>query len=417
MTQSEALKIMNSGANVFLTGPPGSGKTFVLNEFIEASDDKHIAITASTGMAASHIGGTTIHSWSGLGIKELITKDDLRRAKNDSRLRKRFCKADVLVIDEVSMLHGHRLDMVNVMAKHLRDNKLPFGGLQVILIGDLFQLPPVSRDTSELDFVHLSTAWDELDMKVCYLTEQHRQEKGDRLLEFLIAMRQNSLTEEMIQHVTGLATAIAPDDITRLYSHNVDVDTINQVHLDALPDKVHRYSMVVDGDKYKRESLVKNILAPEKLELKVGAEIMFVANDFKEHYFNGLRGRVVKFNKTGRPIVLLKSGRKMVVGTHTWTVKEDERVIASAEQIPLRLAWAITIHKSQGMSLDAADIDLSKAFMPGMGYVALSRVRSLDGLYLQGINATALLMHKQIYEFDAELQAESEKLCEGVKNG
>lgn len=420
MTQPEAIEVLHSGANVFLTGPPGSGKTFVLNQFIEeaGAEGKHIAITASTGMAASHIGGVTIHSWSGLGIKELITKDDIRRARNDSRLVKRYNKADILVIDEVSMLHGHRLDMVNVMAKAVRESNEPFGGLQVILVGDLFQLPPVNRESDEIDFVHLSNAWDELDLKVCYLTEQHRQSEGDTLLELLLGMRLNRTQKEFLAVLETRVGLKAPDNVTRLYSHNVDVDSINQSHLDALQGKSKEYWMSLDGDKYKREALAKNILAPQKLELKVGAEVMFVANNFQEHYFNGLRGRVVKFNKAGKPVVQLKNGRKLTVDRHEWTVKEGDHVVASAEQIPLRLAWAITIHKSQGMSLDAADVDLSKAFTPGMGYVALSRVRSIDGLYLKGFNATALLMHEEIFELDAQLQAASEVLCkEGVKHG
>jgi ATP-dependent DNA helicase PIF1 len=412
MTQAQAIEIMLSGANVFLTGPPGAGKTYVLNQFIEAADadDKSIAITASTGMAASHIGGVTIHSWSGLGITELITKDDIRRAKKNDRLVKRFCNTDTLVIDEVSMLHGHRLDMVNVMAKNLRENDRPFGGMQVILVGDLFQLPPVSRDTPELDFAHLAHSWDELDLKICYITEQHRQAEDDSLLSLLNDMRANQIDSshhDLLQTRTRLTT---PENITRLYSHNVDVDTINERHLRALPGDEKRFSMMVDGDKYKREQLVKNLLAPQQLYLKPGAEVMFVANDFQAGYFNGLRGQVLKFNKRGKPLVKLTSGRVMEVDYHKWTVKEDNRVIASAEQIPLRLAWAITIHKSQGMSLDAAEVDLSKAFTPGMGYVALSRVRSLEGLYLLGLNDMALQMHEQIYEFDMELRADCEAL-------
>jgi ATP-dependent DNA helicase PIF1 len=418
MTQAEAIKIMNSGANVFLTGPPGSGKTFVLNEFIEEAEQngKSVAITASTGMAASHIGGVTIHSWSGLGISEMITKDDLRKAKNNNRLVKRIRNASTLVIDEVSMLHGHRLDMVNVLTKHLRDSREPFGGMQVILVGDLFQLPPVSRDTTELDFAHLSNSWEELGLKICYLTEQHRQEGNDLLLEILQAMRSNAVSETHLKLLQNRIVETNSETVTKLYSHNIDVDAINWAHLDALPGKVKRFSMIVDGDKYRREALVKNILAPQQLELKVGAEVMFVANDFKAGFFNGTRGKITRFAKSGDPIVKLKSGRTFAVGMHTWAIKEDDRVIASAEQIPLRLAWAITIHKSQGMSLDAANVDLSKAFTPGMGYVALSRVRSLDGLYLQGINDMALLMHEQIYGFDAQLREASELLSNAKEN-
>lgn len=412
MTQAQALETMQSGANIFLTGAPGAGKTYVLNQFIEwaEGEDKYLARTASTGIAASHIGGTTIHSWSGLGISEMIDKEGLTKLKKNGRVVKRFRDADILIIDEVSMLHGSRLDMVNVVAKSIRGNHLPFGGLQVILVGDLFQLPPVNRNSSVFDFAHLSTAWQELRLKICYLTEQHRQDGDDALLDILQAMRSNSVNDGHLK-VLQARTQLKADQqtITRLYSHNIDVDAINWAHLEKLPGKVKSYFMEVDGDKYIRETLQRNILAPQKLELKVGAEVMFVANNFTERFFNGTRGTVMKFSKSGMPVVKLTNGRRIIVEKHKWAIKENDHELASVEQIPLRLAWAITIHKSQGMTLDAAEIDLSKAFQPAMGYVALSRVRSLDGLYLQGINSTALLMHQEIYNFDAELREASDE--------
>ena len=408
MTQKDALKIMQGGKNVFLTGEPGSGKTYILTKFIKwcRSNNKKVAITASTGIAASHIGGITIHSWSGTGIAEEMTKEDLRRYGNNARLRKRYNKAQVLVIDEVSMLHGHRLDMVNAIAKKLRGNEAPFGGLQVILVGDLFQLPPVSRNSSTYDFAHLSPSWSELNLKICYLTEQHRQTTDDGLLTLLKAMRNNNVSPVQLDLLKGRsALRQAPDNVTRLYSHNIDVDTINQQHLDALPGKIHKYKMIASGNKYLSDTLKRNVLAPELLELKLNAEVMFVANDFEEGFFNGSRGRVIDFNR-GDPIVKLTNGKKIKVDYHKWSIKEYDHVLASVEQVPLRLAWAITIHKSQGMSLDAAEIDLSKAFMPGMGYVALSRCVNLDGLYLKGINDMALTMHANIYELDKQLRAE-----------
>lgn len=416
MTQEQAIKIMLSRENVFLTGAPGAGKTYTLNKFIEQAEKagKLIAITASTGIAASHIGGTTIHSWSGLGISEEITKYDLQRYERNSRLIKRYRNTDVLVIDEISMLHGKRLDMVNYLAKMLRKSALPFGGMQVILVGDLFQLPPVSRDTDVLDFAHLSKAWAELRPQICYLTEQHRQDPDDPLLKMLDAMRADSVGDRHLSILRGRTVSAEPDvSLTRLYSHNVDVDAINQEHLDALPGKIKRFKMSHGGDPRKVEAMKRNLLAPEVLELKEGAEVMFVANNFAAGFVNGTRGRVLKF-KGGDPIVKMQSGRVIRVEEHTWKMKEDDVVVAEVSQVPLRLAWAITIHKSQGMSLDAALVDLSKAFTPGMGYVALSRVRSLDGLYLQGINDTALIMHEEIYEFDAQLRAESEKLKEAL---
>lgn len=405
---------MLSGASVFLTGAPGAGKTYVLNEFIRRAQrqGKSAAITASTGIAATHIGGSTIHSWSGLGIRDSLTPLDMEILSTNATLRKRYLGADVLVIDEVSMLHGKRLDMLNELCKLFREDEAPFGGLQVILVGDLFQLPPVDRTNGPADFVHTSAAWAELSPAICYLTEQHRQ-AGDRLLDVLEAMRRGEVEEwhmEALQERLG----VQPDDgqtITRLYSHNIDVDTINRRHLSALHEDGHIFTMVTKGRATKVEQLVRSVLAPEQLELKNGAEVMFVANDFGQGFVNGSRGQVVGF-KDGMPQVrLFSNGRVITVEQHSWALEEDGRKLAEVAQLPLRLAWAITIHKSQGMSLDAAEIDLGKSFTPGMGYVALSRVRSLDGVYLTGMNRMAMQLHPAIFEFDAVLRMASEALA------
>ncbi len=404
---------MLSGTSVFLTGAPGAGKTYVLNQFIRQATraGKNVAVTASTGIAATHIGGTTIHSWSGLGIKDFLSDWDRERLQGTDRLIKRYNAADVLVIDEVSMLHGKRLDMVNEVAKLLRKNDAPFGGLQVILVGDLFQLPPISRGGEMVDFAHLSAAWAELNPAVCYITEQHRQQ-SDQLLDLLEAMRRGEVNE---LHEAALQERLRekrPGDLvaTRLYSHNMDVDSINQKHLDDILHDGKLYQMVTTGQAPKIESLVKSVLAPEALVLKPGAEVMFVANNFPAGYVNGTRGKVVDFTDN-LPIVALADGREVKVERHSWKLEEDGKTRAEVAQLPLRLAWAITIHKSQGMSLDAAEIDLSRSFTPGMGYVALSRVRSMDGVYLTGVNNMALQLHPLIFEFDADLRSRSEALA------
>lgn len=404
---------MMSGANVFLTGAPGAGKTYVLNRYVKVASQqgKRVAVTASTGIAASHLGGTTIHSWSGLGIADRLSADDMRKLSGNDRLRKRYNTTDTLVIDEVSMLHGYRLDMINGVAKLLRENQAPFGGLQVILVGDLFQLPPVNRTGQQYDFIHNSDTWSELNPKICYITEQHRQQQADGLLELLEAMRLGQLEEMHRDLLQGrLGRSASGTVVTRLYAHNLDVESINRRHLNDLTDRVRQYSMLTRGGKYKVEQLIKSVLAPQILELKQDAEVMFVANNFAEGFVNGSRGRVVGFEQD-MPLVRLLNGRTIEVKPHSWSINEDGRTVAEVTQLPLRLAWAITIHKSQGMSLDAAEIDLSRAFAPGMGYVALSRVRSLDGLFLQGINNQAMMMHPEIYELDRDLRAASAELA------
>lgn len=408
MTQAEAIEKMMSGANIFLTGEPGAGKTYTLNQFIEQATErgKRVARTASTGIAASHIDGMTIHSWSGLGIKDSIDDYEIERMSFRDGIVEKYNEADILIIDEVSMLHGFRLDMINRVAKQMRMSGKPFGGLQVIFVGDLFQLPPVTKRAEPVDFVHTSEAWIEAAPEVCYLTEQHRQGADDALLDILREMRAGTLSAANKAKLEA-AKRPAPDDdsVTRLYTHNMDVDALNRGMLMKLPGEIKRFYMSATGDPYKIDTMKKNLLVPETLELKLNAEVMFCANNFDEGFVNGTRGRVVRFNNDGVPVVLTTDGNEITVGEHTWRLFHDKGFeLASVTQYPLRLAWAVTIHKSQGLSLDAAIIDLSQAFTPGMGYVALSRVRSLEGLYLVGMNDQALQMNEEIAKFDKELK-------------
>lgn len=406
---------MSSGSSVFLTGPPGAGKTYTLNEFVKRARraGKTVAVTASTGIAATHIGGVTIHSWSGLGIREELNQADLKRLGASAKLVKRYNAADILVIDEISMLHGRRLDMVNALAKTLRKSDQPFGGLQVILVGDLFQLPPITRGNEAMDFVYQSAAWQELDPKICYLSEQHRQTADDGLLELLGAMRSGEL-EQVHQEILQRRMSAQPPaghQLTRLYSHNIDIDSINSRHLADIISDSKIYKMSARGSAAKVEQIARGVLAPEILELKLGAEVMFVANNPSAGFYNGTRGQVTGFDGEAPLVKIAGNGRQIKVAEHSWKLEEDGKIRAEVAQLPLRLAWAITIHKSQGLSLDGAEIDLSKSFTPGMGYVALSRVRSLDGLYLRGLNTMALQMHEAVRELDRELKSASAELA------
>jgi ATP-dependent DNA helicase PIF1 len=263
-----------------------------------------------------------------------------------------------------------------------------------------------------VDFVHTSAAWAELRLAVCYLSEQHRQ-AGGGLLDVLEAMRRGTVAAG---HRRALLERLGrePADggtITRLCSHNVDVDTINDRHLAALRGDITTYVMAAKGSSASQiNQLAQDVLAPRSFDLKIGAEVMFIANNLAGGYVNGSRGRVTGFRR-GLPRVRLEnSGRTFTVEPYSWTLTEDGRTRAEVVQLPLRLAWAMTIHKSQGMSLDAAEIDLGKAFMPGMGYVALSRVRSLDGVYLSGLNRMAMQVSPDVIEFDKHLRQASAAL-------
>ncbi len=410
MRQRQALTLMMNGNSVFLTGAPGAGKSFLVNEFVRRSArrSRRVAVTASTGIAATHIGGVTTHSWSGLGIRQELRPQDIDTLASNDRLVKRYNSVDTLLIDEISMLQGNFLDMLDTLARVIRGADAPFGGLQMILVGDMFQLPPITRGSDEVDFAHLSHSWRDLDPSICYLDEQHRQ-SGDDLEEVLTALRSSTLTE---RHRTILESRLTvrpnPDeDVTMLYAHNVDVDTINARRLAQLEGDSKLYRATTRGTGIALETLQRGMLAPMELELKLGAEVMFVANDLNRSYVNGSLGRITDLSGDRPTVTLTRSGRSINVDLHTWTLEEDGVVKAEIRQLPLRLAWAITIHKSQGMSLDAAEIDLSRSFTPGMGYVALSRVRDLQGLFLRGLNKMALTLSPEIFDFDQRLQRSS----------
>jgi ATP-dependent DNA helicase PIF1 len=426
MTQDEALALLKTGASIFLTGQPGSGKTHTINGYLQWLKRQGVdyAYTASTGIAATHGHGVTIHAWSGIGVRETLQRRDLDTLAANRRLVARIERSRVLVIDEISMLPARSLTLVDTVYRHIRGNAAPFGGMQIVLVGDFFQLPPVVRrnaqaamlplsdgeDAFGAEFAHAASAWRDLSPTVCYLSEQHRQ-SDKPFLDVLAAIRANACAGIHRERLAArqIGRERLPEGCTRLFTHNAAVDEINEQQLERLGGKTHVFTMSAKGAEPFVQALKRGCLSPETLQLKAGAAVMFTKNDQGGRYVNGTLGVVEDFDaEEGHPVVASRAGKRIVAEPSTWKIDEGGQERASITQIPLRLAWAMTVHKSQGMSLDAAVIDLARAFEYGQGYVALSRLRSLGGLHLLGLNERALRVHPRAVEKDAEFRAASE---------
>jgi hypothetical protein len=318
--------------------------------------------------------------------------------------------------------------MVDQILKRVKKNDEPFGGLQVVLCGDFFQLPPISRfGEPQARFIYESKSWKEGKFTVCYLGENYRQ-VNDPSLNILNDIRAGEVSEEsfellMTRSVGALKEHEAEEYIsTKLYTHNIDVDSINDSELVKMGGYETTYEMTSKGKKPLVEALKKSCLAPDKLRLKKGARVICVKNNFEEGYVNGTLGVVVSCGYGVDPVIQTAStpdhpgGQRITVAKATWVIDDESKILAEICQYPLRLAWAITVHKSQGMSLDAVEVDLSKAFEPGMGYVALSRVRTLAGLKILGINGNALRVNPLVLEYDRHLKELSGKAESVIQN-
>ena len=472
MRQSSALDILKTGQNVFLTGSAGSGKTYTLNQYIDYLRARRVpvAVTASTGIAATHMNGTTIHSWSGIGIKDELSDRDLANLSRKQFLADRLKDTAVLIIDEISMLHAKQLNLVNQVLKYVRKNDKPFGGIQVVVAGDFFQLPPIGSkgETNREKFAFMSEAWLDAKFHICYLSEQHRQVSeaangGLDLDDILNQIRRQEVSFEAIAALEATFDQNVDIKRTRLYTHNLNVNKINDKELAALDGEMMRFEATATGDSKLVETLKKTVRTQDDLVLKVGAKVMFIKNNSELGVSNGTMGELIGFaavkiddkdtsadlieadeenaesatdksvkdkgQKTTKdkdsdkkppkdkkpttqkmPVVRLNSGREVIAEPEEWIIEDETGdVLASYLQVPLCLAWAITIHKSQGMTLEAAEIDLSRTFELGQGYVALSRLKSLAGLQLLGMNDMSLQLDPLARGADKRFLALSEE--------
>jgi hypothetical protein len=454
MLQVEALEILKTGASVFLTGVPGAGKTYVINQYIKYLEDHGVypSITATTGIAATHVGGSTIHSFTGIGIEKDIDDYKIEKIMEREKLVKKIQNTKVLIIDEISMLDAQTLDNVNKVLKAIKDPTKAFGGIQIIFVGDFFQLPPIIKQGEATKFfAFMGNSWKEARPLTCYLEEQFRQ-TDEVFTKLLLAIRENSIDEMHVEILEDLkkntykklglvpplfkggegdffeeeSVELDPEhkspqsslnkgggntqeqnlDILELHSHNKNVDEINNTKLGLIKGKEFTYKMITVGRAQLVEALIRNCLSPEILKLKVGAKVIFTKNSMEGEYVNGTMGKVAEL-ESFRIVVQTSEGKMIDVKQEEWKIEEDGKVKARLSQYPLRLAWAITVHKSQGMSLDEAIISLGETFEYGQGYVALSRVRTLEGLYLKSYNPKSLQVNAAISEFDEKIRKDS----------
>ena len=428
--QREAYDAIMEGNNVFITGPGGTGKSYLIERILEGLPRTvRVAVTALTGCAALLLGqkARTLHSWAGIGLGRepgITLADMIYKRRHTKGAYKEWLQTDMLIIDEVSMMTPDLFEKLDIIGKRLRRSYSPFGGIQLVLVGDFYQLPPIVKDSEDprSKFVFLSPLWQTAVKKVVQLEEIVRQ-SDPVFQDLLMAIRHGSLTDEQIELLKsrqGLDWESEQIRPTLLFPRRAEVDTINEANIAALHvnKKEFKVRTVVEEEtpgEYKELMSDPNFVryletfdrdAPYDLTLTLaeGAQVMLIYNvNLEIGLVNGSRGVVTGF-RNGLPRVLFKNGVEQTIDWNKWPIENHKGI--SRAQIPLRLAYAITIHKCQGATLDSAIVDIGEnVFEYGQAYVALSRVRSLDSLFVWSLNMQAIRTHPKVAEFYAGLSA------------
>ena len=421
LAQKQVVYGLEDGDNIFVSGPAGVGKSYLLSYIKKNYADYGLAMTASTGIAAVNIGGQTLHSWAGIGLGNLPADEIIANLMSPkmTRIRKRIRAAKILAIDEISMVSAKLFDLLDEVFCAVRKNERFFGGLQLLVFGDFLQLPPVlsndhERESEEI-FAFQSLAWQRGNFKNVILDQVFRQKDHD-FVNLLNNVRFGKINQDdcqilaQRQKLPDLANEVKP---TIIVTHNYLVEKINNKKMAQIDQKEHKFEAIFAGDKSKYDFLIKNCLAQVNLTLKTGAQVMMLKNTYQSQGIsNGSIGVIRGFSaKKGYPIVEFKNGQIITVAYEEWSLdeydelKKEFKMRAKTAQIPLNLAWAITVHKSQGMTLDAIYCDLTNSFAKGQIYVALSRVKTLEGLFIKGLDLSKLQVDERILEFYDNLTA------------
>ena len=452
--------------SVFFTGSAGTGKSVLLREIISVMRKKHakqqdrLAITASTGLAACNIGGVTLHSFAGIGLGKEPAQDLVKKIKKNQKAKHRWLRTSVLIIDEISMVDAELFDKLEAVARSLRNNARPFGGIQLVITGDFFQLPPVPERGGQARFCFDAQTWSSSIDHTIGLHHVFRQ-KDSAFADMLNEMREGHLSDKSVATFHSLSRPLDEDSVypsfaaTELFPTRAEVEAANSGRMSQLHGSTVTYEARDGGsitDKMQRDRLLANCMAPESLELKKGAQVMLIKN-IDEMLVNGSLGRVRGFMNEAQfdsynadpdefeslqqatndeglnkdqvkkrrqmhlnqgstaqvwPLIrfTLSDGntRDLLCNRETWKIElPNGEVQASRAQVPLILAWALSIHKAQGQTLEKVKVDLGKVFEKGQAYVALSRATSMQGLQVLRFDKNKVMAHEKVRSFYAEL--------------
>ena len=418
--QSKALELLRSEKNLFITGGAGTGKSTVVQAYMRESEN--LAVLASTGAAAILLGGRTFHSFFGLGIMEGGPDVVFERALKHKGIVLRLKKTKTILIDEISMIGSAEWKTAERIARKARGNSAPWGGLRVIAVGDFAQLPPVvkmvprdpfaSDDFSEeppsKPWCFLTETWTETEFETVNLKQIVRSQDADwnQVLNELRWGEFSTVGQEML--TKRLQTVGMDFQGTRLFARRVQVEKLNHTRLHLLPGSAHEYHTVYIGQAQRIDDLKRNAPIPEVLTLKKDALVMFRQNDPDLKFVNGTLGRVKTLpdsRTASQPISIeLFSGKTIELKPAVFSILDAEgEPVATASNYPLNLAWATTIHKAQGATLDRAHVDLKGVWEHGQSYVALSRVRSLQDLTIEGLSANSFRVDEGVRRFYRDL--------------
>lgn len=434
--QQQIISAIAAGKSVFITGSAGTGKSYLLEYAVKTLKYRHgsncVFVTASTGLAACAIGGTTLHSFSGIGLGIDDKKKLVTRVISKRDVKKRWMEVKALIIDEISMIDGELFDKLEYVARTVRgpaQTDKVFGGVQLVVTGDFFQLPPVSPQNADKYFAFEAECWNKcFDMQI-ELTEVFRQSDSE-FVSMLNEIRTGECSSTTQARLKGCDRPLKVSNegilMTKLYPRKMDVAWDNEKSLRFLNKEMVKFIAKDDSKSDFARQQLENIRAEKVLHLSVGAQVMLVKNvDTSVGLVNGARGVVVRFTSVEDesisefkdlakqlspsglwPVVLFACDSvERAVRPESWSVMDGNVEVAKRSQVPLILAWALSVHKCQGMTLDRVEIDLSRSFEYGMVYVALSRVKSLDGLRLIGFDASRIKVHSKVVQFYEELKS------------